>query len=85
MTNNRKAPSSAGTLSRGIKQNIHLKDKSISQSGQTKNDAKQVAEVLIRFQQQFPDFFRDIKPDDPDLDMEKGFETFEIMRSGHEK
>ena len=69
MTNKRKAPSSAGTLSRGIEQNLHIKNKSPRLSGQTKNDAKQVADVLIKLQQQFPCFFRDIKPDDPDLDM----------------
>ena len=86
MNNNRKAPSSPGTLSRGIKQNIHLKDKSINLSGQTQNDAKHVAEVLIRLQQQFPDFFRDIKPDDPDLDQDSDFEEYsKIVRMTDER
>jgi hypothetical protein len=85
MTNKRKAPSSAGTLARGIEQNTHNKSKTLSLSGQTQNDAKQIADVLFKFQQQFPDFFRDIKPDDPDLDMEKTCETLEKKRCGHER
>ena len=70
------APSSAGTLARGIEQNIHNKNKSLRLSGQIKCDAKQIADVLIKLQQQFPDFFRDIKSDDPDLDIHKGFKNF---------
>ena len=51
----------------------------------TYDDAQKVADVLVKLQQQFPNFFRDIKPNDPDLVVEKGCETLEKMRFGHER
>ena len=86
MTNKRKAPSSREILSRGIEQNIHYKNNSLPLSGQTKSDAKQIAEVLLKLQEQFPDFFRDIKPDDPDLDQDSDFEEYsKIVRMTDER
>ena len=50
-----------------------------------REDAAKVSQILIGLQREFPFFFMDVRPDDPDLDMESGFKTYEKMRLHHEK
>ena len=45
--------------------------------------AIKLAEVLIQLQLDFPLFFKDVADDDPDMDLEKGFETYEKLRQEH--
>ena len=45
--------------------------------------AKQLAAILIQLQQDFPLFFKDVADDDPDMDLEKGFEIYEKLRQEH--
>ena len=50
-------------------------------SEQLKKDARDLAKILIQLQQDYPLFFTDVADDDPDLDLEAGFKTYEkLMR-----
>ena len=68
MTNKRKTPDSAATNSGGLNSN------------QLKTDANRVASALLQLQRQFPDFFRDVKDDDLDMDLESSFDIYEKIR-----
>ena len=43
--------------------------------------AKQLAAILLQLQKNYPLFFKDVDPNDPDLDMECGFKTYEQLRN----
>jgi hypothetical protein len=48
----------------------------------TKNladDARKLAAILIRLHQDYPMFLKDVTPDDPDLDMDIGFKTYDEL------
>ena len=81
MINKRKNPDSATTPSGGLEQNTQKKTNLFKFPSQTRKDACQLADILVGLQRDFPNFFRDVKPDDPDLDMDKVFKSYEqIMR-----
>jgi len=39
-------------------------------------DAEYLAGVLIKLQKEYPFFFKDVDPDDPDLNLNRAFKTF---------
>ena len=81
MINKRKTPDSAATPSGGLEQNTQRNSNLFKFPSQTQKDGCQLAKVLVGLERDFPDFFRDVKPDDPDLDMDKVFKSYEqIMR-----
>ena len=46
-----------------------------------KEDAEKLAEILIQLRKDYPLFLQDIAPDDPDLDMNRGFKCFEKLQA----
>jgi len=51
-----------------------------SLSKSMKTDAKQLAAKLIQLHQDYPFFFQDVDPNDPDLDIDRGFSTYEQLK-----
>jgi hypothetical protein len=45
-----------------------------------RDDARKLAAILIKLDQDYSMFLKDVAPDDPDLDMERGFKCFEKLR-----
>ena len=44
-----------------------------------KDDARKLATILIQLYQDYPLFLKDVAPDDPDLDMDRGFKTYDEL------
>ena len=44
-----------------------------------KREFKILAELLIQLQRTYPWLFADVSPDDPDLDMDRGFKTYDEL------
>ena len=43
------------------------------------DDARKLTVILIRLHQDYPLFFADVAPDDPDMDMNKSFKTYDEL------
>ena len=43
------------------------------------DDARKLAAILIRLYQDYPLFLKDVAPDDPDLDIDRGFKTYDEL------
>ena len=72
-------PRKSGNSERGLKKTILNLTILFPLQNQLEKDAAEVSDVLIRLQREFPLFFRDIRPDDPDLDLERSFKAYEKM------
>ena len=44
-----------------------------------KDDARKLAAILIQLHQDYPLFLKDVAPDDSDLDMDRGFKTYDEL------
>ena len=44
-----------------------------------RDDARNLAAILIQLLQEYPLFLKDVAPDDPDMDMNKSFKTYEEL------
>ena len=44
-----------------------------------KDDARKLAAILIRLHQDYHLFLKDVTPDDPDLDMDRGFKIYDEL------
>ena len=44
-----------------------------------KDDARKLASILIQLHQDYPLFLKDVASDDPDLDMDRGFKTYDEL------
>ena len=45
-----------------------------------KEDAQKLARILIELRKKYPLFLKDVDPNDPDLDMDRGFKTYEELK-----
>ena len=43
------------------------------------DDARKLAAILIRLYQDYPLFLKDVTTGDPDLDMDRGFKTYDEL------
>ena len=45
-----------------------------------KDDAQKLARIIIELRKKYPLFLKDVDPNDPDLDMDRGFKTYEELK-----